>query len=162
MFSTLKISFLLLLCIVQTNLEAEQTKKHFDVVTFQAKFDPTNNVISIRQVGPWWWSSGQRACFLFRRSKFESLPTVTLCKIWVWINENKQVKLVGAHSSVVTSAPSDLWPRFEPRANHLLCSFQIYFILLHLLDKLSRISIKCSGRDWLKFKKTRPKSRGLL
>ena len=47
----------------------------------QRKFNP----------GPWWWSSGQRARLLFRRSEFESRWGLQFfCKIFIEKNENKQ------------------------------------------------------------------------
>ena len=42
-------------------------------------------------IGPWWWSSGQRARLLLRRSEFESRWGLQFfCKIVVEKNENKQ------------------------------------------------------------------------
>ena len=42
-------------------------------------------------VGPWWWSSGQRARLLLRWSEFESRWGLQFfCKIVIEKNENKQ------------------------------------------------------------------------
>ena len=42
-------------------------------------------------MGPWWWSSGQRACILLRRSEFESRWGLQFfCKIVIEKNEYKQ------------------------------------------------------------------------
>ena len=51
-----------------------------------------NRIMSKRShVGPWWWSSGQRARLLLRRSEFESRWSLQFfCKIVIEKHENKQ------------------------------------------------------------------------
>ena len=59
--------------------------------SFKARFKQLPNVLTKAVYGPWWWSSGRRACLLLRQSEFESCWSLQFfCNICVWKERKKQ------------------------------------------------------------------------
>ena len=62
----------------------------------EAYFMDNSRTVNNYEIGPWWWSSGQRARLLLRWSEFESRWGLQFfCKIVIEKNENKQKKRPG-------------------------------------------------------------------
>ena len=58
----------------RTRLTRHDLVSSFGVMlgSFKARFKQLPKVLTKAVYGPWWWSSGRRACLLLRQSEFES------------------------------------------------------------------------------------------